>query len=106
MGILEKSVKPLNYSESCYLKKEDDFVPHSLLYIFPLAPQAPPGNFRSLTVFRKSHFTSSIYFDYFFFFFRNCLLTGRLFTPFIHSFIALTFILSLLWAKPWPAPQR
>ena len=68
MGILEKSVKPLNYSESCYLKKEDDFVPHSLLYIFPLAPQAPPGNFRSLTVFRKSHFTSSIYFDYFFFF--------------------------------------
>ena len=67
MGILEKSVKPLKYSESWYLKKEDDFVPRSLLYIFPLAPQAPPGNFRSLTVFRKSHFTSSIYFDYFFF---------------------------------------
>ena len=103
MGILEKSVKPLNYSESWYLKKEDAFVPRSLLYIFPLAPQAPPGNFRSLTIFRKSHFTSSIYFDYFFFL---KLSTNWAFVHTIHSFIVLTFTLSLLCAKHWSALQR
>lgn len=37
MGILERFVQPLNCGENWYLKKEDDFVPSSFLYIFPLA---------------------------------------------------------------------